>query len=277
MPEKIAPEQLLGLTARWTAGVRAVESRREQPLFEDPWAAALAGAEGAAWIEQRPPQSLIPIIIRTRFFDDFLLQAAGRRGVRQVVILAAGLDTRAFRLSWPAGTRLFEIDQPHVLQYKESVLQAAGAQPACERRAVALDLTAPWENALVQAGFDAKQPAVWLLEGFLFYLPSEQIVQVLDEVSAMAAAGSWLGCDVINELVLTSPWTHAWVQMQDEMGAPWLGALDDPQGFFAQRGWQARLTQAGAPDASYGRWVLPVIPANMPNMPHNWYVTAQKA
>jgi methyltransferase (TIGR00027 family) len=276
MPEKIASKQNLGLTARWTAGVRAVETRREARLFDDPWAAALAGEVGMAWIAQRPPESLIPMIIRTRFFDDFLLEVTDRHGLRQVVILAAGLDTRAFRLDWPAGTTLFEIDQPHVLEYKQAVLQSAGAQPACARRTIALDLTEAWEEALVQAGFEAGQPAAWLLEGFLFYLPDVQMVQVLEQVSAMAAAGSWLGCDLINRLVLSSPWTHAWVQMQADMGAPWLGALDDPQGFFSKRGWQVSLTQAGAPDANYGRWLLPVIPTRMPGMPHNWYVTAEK-
>jgi methyltransferase (TIGR00027 family) len=120
MPEQGVPGQLLASTARWTAAVRALESAREDRLFDDPWAAALAGEEGAAWIEQRPADSVTPIILRTRFFDDLLQRMTCQVALRQVVLLAAGLDTRGFRLPWPEGTRLFELDQPSVLGYKET-------------------------------------------------------------------------------------------------------------------------------------------------------------
>ncbi len=122
-------DHLLASTARWTAAVRAQESAREDRLFNDPWAAALAGPEGAAWIEHRPPGSTVPIALRTRFFDDFVQRIAAQDGIRQIVLMAAGLDTRAFRLPWPERTRLFELDQFTVLKYKDQVLAAAGAQP----------------------------------------------------------------------------------------------------------------------------------------------------
>ena len=92
----------------------------------------------------------------------------------------------------------------------------------------------------------------------------------------MAAPGSWLGFDIINSLVLSSPYTRKWVEMQAQEGAPWIGALDDPLGFLAARGWKASVSQAGEPEANHGRWRLPVLPVLMPDMPHNWYVTAQK-
>jgi methyltransferase (TIGR00027 family) len=277
MSENTAPDQLLGATARWTAAVRAKESARADGLFNDPWAVALAGAEGMAWIERRPADSAIPIVLRTRFFDDWLQHITTQNAIRQVVLMAAGLDTRAFRLRWPAQTRLFELDQPPVLQHKGQVLSSAGAQPACTRQAIEADLTAPWQEALIRAGFDPQQPSGWLLEGFLFYLPNERIVRLLDEVTGLAAPESWMGFDIINNAVLTSPLTKAWIEMQAQSGAPWIGALDDPEEFLGARGWQVTLTQAGQPDANYGRWVLPVIPTKMPNMPHNWFVIAQKA
>ncbi len=157
----------LALTARWTAMARAKETERPDRLFNDPWAAKLAGPEGEAWAAQQTgsPFSTAPMVIRTRFFDDFLLQAAEQDQIRQIVMLGAGLDTRAFRLDWPENTHVFELDQPAVLDYKEQVLRSAGAQPACYRHAVAIDLTGPWEEALLHSNFDPQQPSGWLAEG----------------------------------------------------------------------------------------------------------------
>jgi methyltransferase (TIGR00027 family) len=276
MSEKTTSDQWLGSTARWTAGVRAKESAREDRLFDDPWAAALVGEEGAEWIEHRSADSVVPMVIRTRFFDDFLQRICLQYAIRQVVLVAAGLDTRAFRLTWPEGTRLFELDQAPVLKYKEQVLRSAGARPACERQTIEADLTGPWKEKLIETGFDAQHPSGWLLEGFLFYLSNESVTHLLDEVTSLAARGSWMGFDVINSTMLTSAWTRQWVEMQANSGAPWIGTMDDPEGFLAARGWKASLTQAGAQDANYGRWPYPVIPTTMPDMPHNWFVSAQK-
>jgi methyltransferase (TIGR00027 family) len=270
-----APNLPLASTARWTAAARAHESARPDRLFNDPWAAALAGEEGAAWMAQRTPDKILPMVIRTRFFDDYLARVTAENSIRQVVLMAAGLDTRAYRLAWPAGTRLFELDQPAVLAHKDAVLKAAGAAPACERQAIGLDLTGAWQPALETAGFIPAAPSLWLLEGFLFYLPDASLEQVLAGVCAYAAPGSALGFDIINHLTLTHPLTQAWIAMQAQAGAPWTGALDDPETFLAQRGWQPALTQIGLPDAIYGR-SFPAIPARMPGIPHNWYVTARK-
>jgi methyltransferase (TIGR00027 family) len=276
MADKTTFDDLLGATARWTAAVRARESAREDRLFDDPWAAALAGEGGAAWIEHRSADSVAPIVLRTRFFDDFLQRLPLQGAIRQVVLMAAGLDTRAFRLNWPAGTRLFELDQPPVLKYKEQILRSAGARPACERQTIEVDLTGPWQEALVQAGFDAGRPSGWLLEGFLIYLPNESLARILDEVTSLAAPGSWLGFDIINSITLTSPWTRQWVEMQANSGAPWIGTLDDPEGFLAALGWQTSLTHPGEEGANFGRWPHPVIPRTMPDMPRNWFVVAHK-
>lgn len=275
MTEPVSQHSFLGATARWTAAVRAQETARADALFADPWAAALAGEEGLAWLEQRGGSAL-PIVIRTRYFDDALLRATAGPNMRQVVLVGAGMDTRAYRLDWPEGMRLFELDQTPVLADKAEALAAAGAQPRCRRTAVAVDLTQDWPAALLASGFDPRQPSAWLLEGLLFYLPSQTGAALLTQVSGLAAPGSWLGFDVVNSATFTSPYTKAWVEMQASYGAPWIGALDDPEGLLAPLGWSVSLSQPGAEDANYGRWTLPVIPVRMPNMPHNWYILAQK-
>lgn len=268
--------EMLASTAHWTAAVRALESTRPDRLFNDPWAEALAGETGRVWMDQRTPESVIPIILRTRYFDDFLERTTRQVSLQQVVLVGAGLDTRAYRLKWPPGTRLFELDQPGLLAYKEQVLLATGAQPACQRQAVGADLTEPWQEKLLQRDFDPLRPTLWLLEGFLFYLSNTDLESVLDQVTHLAAAGSWAGFDVVNNLVYSSPFTLKWVEMQAKAGAPWISWLDDPHSFLAERGWRASLSQAGAPEANFGRWNLPVIPTELPGMPHNWYVTAEK-
>lgn len=268
-------EPLLGETAHWTAAVRARENERTDRLLDDPWAGALAGETGMAWIATRSAESVSPMIIRMRYFDDFLQRITTEYSISQVVLLAAGLDTRAFRLAWPEGVTLFELDLPSVIAYKDQILLAANAQPNCHRQTIGVDLTKSWVDSLVAHGFVCQQPAVWLLEGFLFYLPNETITHLLDEVTTVAAPGSWLGFDINNSITFTSPLTAKWVEMQAQSGAPWLGSMDNPVAFLRQRGWEASLTQAGAEDANYGRWPFPVIPVDMPNMPHNWFVTAR--
>ncbi len=135
-------------TSRWMAAARARESERPDRLFDDPLAATLAGTEGFFWLDRMEPTGgfggpALYVVVHTRFFDDFLLYACWGAGVRQIVLMAAGMDARAFRLDWPAGTRLYELDRPQVLAAKDDVLARVGAQPACERRTVGADLGRP--------------------------------------------------------------------------------------------------------------------------------------
>jgi methyltransferase (TIGR00027 family) len=276
MLDEVKHNRMLGSTAQWTAAVRFKESEREDRLFYDPWAETLAGRDGLAWLEKRSADSVIPIVLRTRFFDDVLLGIASRNGIRQIVLIAAGLDTRAFRLNWPEYMRMFELDQIHVLDHKEHILQTAKAKATCERKAIRVDLTAPWEVALQEAGFDTQQPSGWLLEGFLFYLSKENLTSLLDRSLNLAAAGSFIGFDIINSITLTSNLTKQWVEMQKDSGAPWIGTMDNPADFLSSRGWKATLTLLGSPEANYNRWPFPIIPTMIPGMPALWFVIGQK-
>ena len=276
-PHPGAPAAPLAATARWIAAARAGETRRPDRLLEDPWAAALAGPEGEDWLGARAGSpALAVMIIRARFFDDFLRRVTATGGVGQVVLLGAGLDTRGYRLSWPGRVQLFELDQPEVLDRKQHILDRAGAEPRCARRAVGVDLTGRWTTALLDAGFDPGASSCWLAEGFLFYLPGEEIARLLDELTGLARAGSWLGFDIANTATLTHPLTRPWIDMQARLGAPWLGTLDDPAAFLAEHGWQATLTQPGEPGADYGRSLFPVPAPALPGAPRHWFVTARR-
>jgi methyltransferase (TIGR00027 family) len=268
-------------TARWTAAVRAHESARADRLFRDPWASQLAGADGESWWQGLSPQqrdgAAIFQPIRTRFFDDLLERATGQDRIRQVILLAAGLDTRAYRLPWPEGTRLFELDQPHLLAEKARLLGEAGARATCERAAVGVDLLAPsWPDQLSAAGFAPQERGVWLLEGFLVYLEEVEVLQVLDQVSALTAPGSRLGFDVPNRAMLTAAWRR---DLQDEMrrlGVLQRSAMDDPETVLGQRGWRVTVVQPGEEAANYGRWPFPVPPRSQPDLPRSFLVTAER-
>jgi methyltransferase (TIGR00027 family) len=182
-------------------------------------------------------------------------------------------------LDWPDGTVVYELDRPEVLEYKEEALRTARAErrtePRAERRVCPTDLAdRGWVDALTAAGFDRRVPAVFLAEGFSFYLPTPVVLSVLEQITECAGPGSALGLDVVNSRVLVHPLTRPWVEMQAAAGAPWIGTLDDPVGILDGLGWRAELSQCGAPDADHGRWPFPRIPVSAPELPHHWLVTA---
>lgn len=209
----------VGATATSVAANRAFASRGPDPLLHDPYADLLVEAVGLPHFirvargeidfDDDPlfgaRQMLEQITVRTRFFDDFFTEAAAD-GIRQVVILASGLDTRAYRLDWPAGTVVYEIDQPAVIEFKTTVLAEAGVTPAAERRTVAVDLRDDWPAALRAAGFDPNQPTAWIAEGLLIYLPPDAQDRLLEHITALSAAGSRLATEHMDAKALTGDW-----------------------------------------------------------------------
>lgn len=257
-----------GKTALGMALVRAQESRRQDRLFDDPYAQAFAdaaagafSAETAAAGEQPPGGPLARLgemfafhaVIRTRFFDDYLLAAAAA-GCRQVVLLAAGLDTRAFRLRWPAGTRLFELDLPDVTSFKETVLARHHAKPACDRTVIPADLRGPWPARLAAAGLDRAARTAWLAEGLLAYLTAQEAAGLLTGTGKLSAAGSQLSFEhgsIAASSLLTQAST---LPGMSQYAALWKGGLgEDAPGWLASHGWQPHFHDRAALAAAYGR------------------------
>ena len=193
----------VGSTALFVATARALEAQKPNPLVVDQYAEVFCRAVGgpaADVLDGRAPDHhlLTPEWgehfvnfqgARTKYFDDYFRGAADA-GVRQVVILAAGLDSRAYRLDWPAATTIFELDQPQVLDFKREVLAEHGDQPRAERREIAIDLREDWPQALRDSGFDSARPSAWIAEGLLIYLPAAAQEQLFTGIDGLAGHGS---------------------------------------------------------------------------------------
>lgn len=205
----------VGATAVLVAAARAAETVRPDPLISDPYAQILVADAGTgAWECLLDPDVVSRIgeadpeigalfehmgsyqAVRTHFFDEFFARASAA-GIRQVVILASGLDSRAFRLAWPTGTTVFEIDQPKVLEYKAGTLALHDVSPAAARREVPVDLRQDWPAALVKAGFDSTQPTAWLAEGLLMYLPADAQDRLFTQIGELSASGSRVAAETM--------------------------------------------------------------------------------
>jgi methyltransferase (TIGR00027 family) len=202
----------VGATATMVAAARAIATKVDNPLIDDPFAEPLVRAVGVEFFTRWASGELNPAEVdgdnaswglqlmtdmmaaRTRYFDEFFHDAA-LAGIRQCVILASGLDARGYRLHWAAGTTVFEIDQPQVIEFKTATLAGLGAAPTSDVRFVPIDLRQDWPAALRQAGFDADQPTAWIAEGLLAFLPPDAQDRLFDEITALSAPGSRLATE----------------------------------------------------------------------------------
>jgi methyltransferase (TIGR00027 family) len=247
----------VGATATAVAASRALATRQPDPLITDPYADALVKAVGLDHLN-RLAEGTLPdtgdplfdkqrmceqIAVRTRFFDDFFTDAIAA-GIRQAVILAAGLDTRAYRLAWAPGTVVYEIDQPQVIEFKTRVLGDLGASPSADRRAVAIDLRDDWPAALRGSGFDAAQPTAWIAEGLLIYLPPDAQDRLLDNVTALSAAGSRLATEHMDTAHLTGDWAKKLTERSRRFGGDidlaglfYAGDRNTAGHYLGARGW----------------------------------------
>lgn len=205
----------VGTTAVLVAAARAAETSAADPLIRDPYAQLLVeGAGPGLWSENLLSDEKLAQLaeidpdverfarymrgyqaVRTHFFDEFFRSAVEDAGIRQVVILASGLDARGYRLDWPDGTTIFEIDQPKVLAYKTDVLGRSGVGATAELIGVAVDLRADWPAALQGAGFDPNVPTAWLAEGLLMYLPAEAQDRLFENIGTLSAPGSRIAAE----------------------------------------------------------------------------------
>ncbi len=278
----------VGATALGVAAARAADTESDNPLINDPFARVFLDAVGdGVWNWYSAPELPAEIVAaepdlprrmqelvdffacRTAFFDKFFLDAAGA-GIRQAVILAAGLDARCWRLPWPDGTTVYELDQHRVLDFKTSTLQQRGAELTCNRIGVPVDLRQDWPTALQQAGFDPSAPSAWSVEGLLMYLPAAAQDLLFDRVQGLAAHGSRIAVEALApNFADPEPRVKRREQM-DRVRA--LIAQVDPQRdvpktdelwYFEERedvgdwlrrhGWQVEVTPSAELMAGYGR------------------------
>ena len=206
----------VGATAVMVAAGRAAETRRPDGLISDPYAELLVAHAGTGIWEHMVDDVLVARLeelddvlagmlehmrtyqaVRTHYFDRFFADAVSA-GIEQMVILASGLDTRAYRLGWPTATTVYEIDQPKVLEYKAAVLAEHDVPPAARLRPVGFDLREDWPNALREAGFDATRATAWLAEGLLMYLPADAQDRLFENITTLSAPGSRIAVEVMN-------------------------------------------------------------------------------
>ena len=197
----------VGVTATMVAAARAMATKDPCQLIDDPFAEPLVRAVGIEFFvrmidgtidtspfgdtaPERVQAMIAGMAMRTKFFDDYFISVGATGSVRQAVILASGLDSRAYRLPWLSGTVVYEIDQPAVIDFKSGVLNSLGARPRAQRRTIGIDLREDWPTALKAAGFDPTVPTAWLAEGLLIYLPPDSQDRLFDTITALSAPGS---------------------------------------------------------------------------------------
>lgn len=265
----------VGTTATMVAAARAVASREENALIDDPFAAPLVRAVGidvftkmvdgdidmAAMDGAETARVMTDVMaVRTRFFDEFFLDAAAA-GVRQAVILASGLDSRSYRLSWPAGTVVYEIDQPQVIDFKTETLAALGASPTADLRTVSVDLREDWPAALRANGFDDTKPTAWSAEGLLVYLPPEAQDRLFDNITALSAPGSRLATEyhpdggrglADRSKAISDQWRERGLDL-NMSDLFYDGERNPVIGYLEQQGWQVGSQARADLFAAYGR------------------------
>lgn len=272
------------MTAKVTAAGRARESERPDRLFDDPLAARLAGADGFRWMDEwrlpGMPDENPTIGPRTRFFDDLVVNAV-TEGLRQVVLVAAGMDTRAYRLPLPADATVLELDQGPVLAEKQTVLDELGATPRCRRLAVPVDLEGSrWSDVIIESGFDATRRAIFIAEGLSSYLTEEDNALLLDTLASLAARGSRLGIDMLSRDYLDNPAVAPFLETLSAQGINWRFGTNEPAQFLAAHGWSGQVEDFDAVGRKFGRWPPPGVPedaaARAAAASRNFFISAER-
>lgn len=266
-------------TAQWMAAARALESEREDALYIDPLARALAAPKGFELIDRYEGGGLLPFIsIRTKFLDDNIATLLADGTIQQVVLIAAGMDTRAYRLDWPDGTEVYEVDHGPLIEEKRDRLDRLGARPRTDRREVSADLTGTWLPDLERAGFDPTRPTLWIAEALTFFLTEEQVAALLRLLASASAPGSFLAFDILGRALLRSPFSKSFLDKLAADGTPWVFGTDEPEKFVNAHGWKVRdLKEPGQPGAGEGRWPYEVQPRDRRGANRLWLIQAEVA
>ncbi|MDK9501161.1 SAM-dependent methyltransferase [Streptomyces katrae] len=262
-------------TAQWTAAARALETEREDRLFADPYARTVADTIGFDLLERYAGAGTVPFLaIRTTYLDRAIVRAVQEHGIRQVVFLAAGMDTRFYRLPWPDGVTVYELDRPALLEAKAEMLAGEPAPAGRTRVTVPVDLTRDWTGPLEEAGWRADQPVLWVVEGLLFFLPEDAVRGLISTLAGHSAPGSVLLGDVISKAALQNPLSRPFLNCLEEDGNPWLFGTETPEDLLAECGWDVReVRQPGEDGADFGRWPYPVPARSVPRVPRSFLFT----
>lgn len=267
----------VGTTATMVAAARALATVEPDAIINDPFAAPLVRAVGIDFFTKLVDGKVEPAVaeelkaaagpmtavmaVRTRFFDDFFLAACTDTGIRQSVILAAGLDSRAYRLAWPEGSVVYEVDQPDVIEFKSRTLAELGARPTAIRRTVAVDLRDDWPAALRRSGFDDTKPTAWSAEGLLIYLPPEAQDRLFDNITALSAPGSRLSTEYHPDGAATLTDSNQSLGQRfadqgldlDFANLVYSGERNPVGAYLGDRGWQVSERTRAEVFATYGR------------------------
>jgi methyltransferase (TIGR00027 family) len=266
----------VAFTSLWAAAGRALESEREGGWFHDPFARALAGEEGLeayAKSHAASPVDVPVVAVRTRWFDERFADAR-HRGIKQFVILAAGMDARAYRLDALSGVKVFELDRDFVLAHKAA--RIGGAKPKGDRFEIAIDLREDWPSALRAAGFDPHDRSLWLTEGLLLYLHEPDVKKLIARIDENAAPGSEMLFDLLGRSFFESPWVKETLAVMERMGAPWHFGTEEPEKLFLPR-WKLEVLEFSKVGSEYGRWPFPFAPRGTPGVPQSYLVHARTA
>lgn len=272
--------EAVSYTAQWTAAARALESERDSDaMFQDPYARALAAPRGFELLKKYGGAGLLPFIaIRTAYMDESVQESLRDSDIRQVVFVAAGMDTRAFRLEWPDGTVVYEVDHAALIEEKRERLARLGAEPRTERREVSADLAGAWLPELERAGFDPAAPTLWVAEGLLFFLEKEQAEKLLATLGSVSAPGSRLAVDLVNKALLRSPFSREFLKALKDDDTPWLFGTDEPEEFLGSAGWKVQdIKEPGQPGAGAGRWPYEVQSRDRRGISRSWLVRSEFA
>ncbi|OZB61438.1 MAG: SAM-dependent methyltransferase [Thiomonas sp. 13-66-29] len=266
-------------TAQWTAAARALESERGAAArFRDEYARLLASDKGFELLARYKGTAVADYVaLRTKFVDDAILQLLDQQTIEQVVLVASGMDTRAYRLPWPNGVTLYEVDHVDLLTFKNTELQAYMTKRLVPTIGVGADLAGDWVPKLKAAGHDPQRPSLWVAEGLFFFLSADQAAALLQVLARHATRESWLVTDMISQSLLTHPITQPFLKTLRSDGTPWIFGTDDPEGFLRDNGWQAaRVAQPGEPGAGEGHWPYSPVPRAVRGVPRNWLITARR-
>lgn len=263
-------------TAQWTAAARSIESDRTDGMFQDDLAKMLAEPEGFQLLERYGGGGLVEFIaIRTFYLDRVIRSAVTIDSISQVVLLAGGMDTRAFRLRLPGNVTIYEVDYYALQVEKEQRLKSSGARPLVNRRTVRADLTEDWVEQLTSSGWDSTSPTLWITEGLTFFLEESEVRMLLKKIRSNSAQGSRIGVDIISRSLLKNPFAQKFLKYLEADGTPWKFGTDTPEEFLRECGWAlTELRQPGEEGVGENRWPYPVHSKDLTHAPRHWLMQA---